>query len=135
MIGMGLLKGMRLTLKRFVGKKVTVQYPEERLTMPERFRGGHLVLDKDKCISCKLCAMACPNKALELTVSMDEAKKRHMDKYQHDSARCLYCDLCMEACPVKALRWDQEYDRAVYRREDLIYDCVAEPEREVDSHG
>ena len=46
MWGKGLIEGMRVTWKHFWGKKETVYYPEEKLPMTERFRGGHLVLDE-----------------------------------------------------------------------------------------
>ena len=52
MFGEGLLTGMGVTWKHFWGKKETFCYPEEKLPMTERFRGGHLVLDHKKCIAC-----------------------------------------------------------------------------------
>ena len=98
MKGKGLLKGMKITWQHFWGKKETVMYPEEKLTMTERFRGGTLDLNIDKCISCKLCEIACPNKALSLKVSIDEQKKRHLEEYIYHSGKCLMCDLCIVAC-------------------------------------
>ena len=58
MWGKGLIEGLVVTWKHFWGKKETFYYPEQKLPMTERFRGGHLVLDDKKCIGCKLCAMA-----------------------------------------------------------------------------
>lgn len=124
MQGKGLLVGLAVTLKHFFGKKETVQYPEEKIPMTEAFRGGKLLLDEKKCISCKLCAMACPNTALELTVEIDENKKRHMKNYIHKAGRCLYCNFCVEACPVDALSWDKNYENSCYYRENLTYDAV-----------
>lgn len=126
MWGKGLVTGLKVTWSHFFGKKETVYYPEEKLPMTERFRGGHLMLDVEKCIGCKVCAMNCPNAALKLTVGMDENKKRHMTSYVHDIGRCMYCDLCIEACNFKALKWDQNYESATYFKEDLIYDAVEE---------
>ena len=126
MWGKGLVAGLKVTWGHWFGKKETVYYPEERLPMTERFRGGHLVLDDKKCIACKLCAMGCPNAALDLTVSVDEEKKRHMDSYKHQIGRCMYCDLCIEACPVKALSWDKNYEGSSYFKEDMTYDAVVE---------
>ncbi|WP_196595024.1 NuoI/complex I 23 kDa subunit family protein [Pectinatus frisingensis] len=124
MQGKGLLTGLSVTIRHFFGKKVTVQYPEEKLPMSETFRGGKLVLDQKKCIGCRLCSMACPNEALDLTVETDENKKRHMTKYIHKSGRCLYCGFCVEACPTKAVTWDKNYAIACYTRTDLTYDAV-----------
>ena len=94
--------------------------------MTERFRGGHLAFDEEKCIGCKLCAIGCPNAALDLTVSVDENKKRHMESYVHQIGRCMYCDLCIEACPTKAITWDKNYEFASYFKEDMTYDALVE---------
>lgn len=124
MQGKGLLTGLSVTLRHFFNKKETVQYPEEKLVMNDLFRGGRLILNEKKCISCKLCSMACPNEALALTVEIDEQKKRHMKKYVHKSGRCLYCNFCVEACPTKAITWDKNYEIACYHAEELTYDAV-----------
>lgn len=125
MQGKGLLQGMKITLKTFFGKKETLQYPEVKLTMPERFRGGALKLDHKKCIACGLCAMSCPNRVIELATGTDEQKKRYLTKYIYHSGLCLYCNYCVEACPTKAICWDKNYENARYFREDLDVDCLA----------
>lgn len=38
-----------------VKQPVTVRYPQEKLTAPERLR-GHIVNDMDVCICCGMCA-------------------------------------------------------------------------------
>jgi NADH-quinone oxidoreductase subunit I len=125
MLGKGLLKGMKITFKRFFGKKVTMQYPEEKIPMSPRFRGGELELDNEKCIACSLCKMACPNDVIELTTVTDEQKERRLASYVYRSGRCLYCNLCVEACPTKAIRWDQNYENSRYFRKQLDVDCLA----------
>ncbi len=126
MWGKGLVAGLRVTWRHFFGKKETVYYPEEKLPMTERFRGGHLVLDVEKCKACTLCAINCPNEALKLRVEVDEDKKRHIAAYVHDIGRCMYCDLCLEGCNFGALKWDKNYEGASYFKEDFIYDAVEE---------
>ena len=125
MLGKGLLKGMRVTFKTFFHKKETLQYPEEKLTMPARFRGGELDLNTEKCIACGLCKMACPNHVIEITTAMDEAKKRHLKSYVYHSGLCLYCNFCVEACPTKAISWDKNYENSRYFRDELDVDCLA----------
>lgn len=46
-----------------VKQPVTVCYPQEKLTAPERLR-GHIVNDMDVCICCGMCARRCPAGAL-----------------------------------------------------------------------
>lgn len=135
MLGKGLLKGMQITFKRFLGKKVTVQYPEEKIPMSPRFRGGELELDMEKCIACGLCAMACPNKAIQLTSVMGENKKRRLASYIYHSGRCLYCNLCVEACPTKALNWDRNYENSRYFRRQLDVDCLLSSQQSGDAEG
>lgn len=126
MFGKGLITGMSVTIKHFFGEKQTLCYPEEKLPMTERFRGGHLQLNVKKCIACQLCSLSCPNKALTLKVTTDENKKKHMAEYIHNLGRCMMCDLCVERCPVKALSWDKNYERAYFFKDYLIYDAVEE---------
>ncbi len=124
MQGKGLLAGMRITLNRLFGKKITVHYPEEKIPMSPRFRGGELDLAHNKCIACGLCAMACPNRVIELTTRTDEHKKRHLTSYIYHSGRCLYCNYCIEVCPTDAICWDKNYENSRYFRQQLDVDCL-----------
>ena len=47
--------GMRITGKYLLRKPITVQYPDERLPIPDRYRGIHY-LEQEKCIDCLACA-------------------------------------------------------------------------------
>ncbi len=132
MKGKGLLTGMSLTLKHFFGKKETVLYPEQKIDMTENFRGGQLQLDKNKCIACKICAMNCPNQALDIAVEMvtvENKKKRQLKEYKHLSGRCLYCNFCVESCPTKALSWNRNYELAYYHRDELTYSLMEQNNR------
>ncbi len=133
MLGKGLLEGMRVTLKSFFNKKETLQYPEIKLAMPERFRGGELELDTKKCIACGLCSMACPNHVIEMTTGMNEAKKRYLKSYVYHSGLCLYCNFCVEACPTNAICWDKNYENSRYFRDELDVDCLALAEKKSDA--
>jgi NADH-quinone oxidoreductase subunit E len=62
---LGMLKAMRTTLRHLPTKKITVQYPEQRETLPERSRGlFSVVVDPQtgapSCRSCTLCETNCP---------------------------------------------------------------------------
>jgi len=129
MFGKGLLTGMSVTWKHLWGKKETVCYPEEKLPMTDNFRGGNLAMDWRICIGCSMCANACPNKALDLTIVPDAKKKRHMKSYIHHSGRCLYCNLCVEACPVNTLVWDKDYAIATWSKETMTHDAMTDEDR------
>ena len=125
MFGIGLIKGLSVTLRRCFSKPTTVEYPEERLPVGPMFRGGTIDLDLQKCIACGLCAMACPNNAIDLTTEKAESGKKVMARYFHQIPVCLYCNYCIEACPTQAIRWTQNYEMSCLRHEDLIIDCMA----------
>ncbi|EHG20765.1 hypothetical protein HMPREF9334_01220 [Selenomonas infelix ATCC 43532] len=129
MFGKGLLTGMSVTWKHLWGKKETFCYPEEKLPMTDNFRGGNLAMDWRICIGCSMCANACPNKALDLTIVQDAKKKRHMKSYVHKSGRCLYCNLCVEVCPVNTLVWDKEYAISTWSKETMTHDAMTDKDR------
>ncbi len=67
--GIGIAKGMALTLKHLFRKPITTQYPEERLTISRRIRGNELAWDKDRCTGCYTCARSCPHGVIEIVIS------------------------------------------------------------------
>ena len=54
-----LFEGLKTTFKELLKPKVTIRYPEERLEPADRFR-GMFRFSFERCIACKLCAVACP---------------------------------------------------------------------------
>ncbi len=68
--GLGIVKGMALTLRRFFQPKVTVQYPEQAPQIPPRHRGRLQLLYDEwgalKCETCFQCAMACPIECIDM---------------------------------------------------------------------
>ena len=68
--GLGIAKGMALTLRRFFEPKVTVKYPEERYEVAPKFRGRLQLLYDEwgtlKCETCFQCAQACPIECIDM---------------------------------------------------------------------
>ena len=68
--GLGIAKGMRLTLRRLFEPKATVKYPEVRADVAVKFRGRlQLLLDENgaiKCETCFQCAQACPIECIDM---------------------------------------------------------------------
>jgi NADH-quinone oxidoreductase subunit E len=68
--GVGILKGMAFTLRRFFSPKVTVQYPEQPPSIPPRHRGRLQLLYDEygtlKCETCFQCAQACPIECIDM---------------------------------------------------------------------
>jgi len=79
--GIGIVKGMSLTLRRFFEPKATIMYPEERPDVPPKFRGRlQLLLDENgavKCETCFQCAQACPIECIDMG-GMDTKGRFHV---------------------------------------------------------
>ena len=115
----------------FGGKTVTMEYPEQKWTVPENYRGApYLVKDQDgdtKCVSCQLCEFVCPPKAIRITPGTrpDDAPDADVEKepkdFVIDMLRCIYCGYCEEVCPEEAIFLKNDFAMAGYRREELQF--------------
>ena len=128
MFGKGLLQGLGITLKRMVGPNITEFYPEVKPTLPTKVRSS-MGLQPDKCISCNMCAMACPNSVIKLTSEKNESNKKVLKTYHMNVGRCLFCGMCTEVCPTKALTVTQEFENSIFEPDDLIWDMMQRAER------
>ena len=125
MYGSGMLKGFWVTLKNFGRKPFTVQYPEEKLTLPSRFRGQEFVWYEERCTGCASCAKYCPLGIIKIVTDPDggheqEGGNYKVDVFDIDQGRCMFCGLCVEACPYDALHMGTDFEGATLRREDLV---------------
>ncbi len=163
-MGMGILKGLGVTFKHFVdtfvddvkyaGKKYfnqdvfeerqglaaagayTVQYPEEKIAVPERFRFvPFLVVNdydapqdpgRDWCTSCGICAKVCPPQCIWIVRGEDPDTGRPVpepEAFYIDIDICMNCGFCAEFCPFDAIKMDHDYELASYDRTgEHVYD-------------
>ena len=124
-----LLTGMKTTITVYFRKKVTEQYPENRveLVMFDRFRGTltmpHNEANEHHCIACGLCQNACPNDTIAITtqtLETEDGKKKVLARYDYDLGSCIFCQLCVNACPHDAITFDQNFEHAVFDRTKLV---------------
>ena len=129
MIGTGILRGMMVTARNFVGsyfekdRLITVQYPEERNPLPENYRNfPFLIYDGNdaeaglRCVACKICEKECPPQCIYITKSEDK-KPDYMGKPQFypavfdiDISVCMSCQICVEVCPFEAIKMDKVFE-------------------------
>src|SRR5437868_8761977 len=129
MIGTGILKGMAVTARNFVGsyfdkeRLITVQYPEERDPLPENYRNfPFLVYDGGdaeaglRCVACKICEKECPPQCIYI-IKSDDKKPDYMGKPQFyakvfdiDISVCMSCQICVEVCPFEAIKMDKDFE-------------------------
>jgi NADH-quinone oxidoreductase subunit I len=103
-----LWKGLGITGRHMLQKKVTVQYPEEKTPQSYRFRGLHALRrypdGEERCIACKLCEAVCPAQAITIEAGprQDDGTRR-TTRYEIDMFKCIYCGFCQESCPVDSI--------------------------------
>jgi NADH-quinone oxidoreductase subunit I len=167
MYGKGILKGLSVSAKRFIetylddirwlGRKrygspegiahraskdgrgiFTVQYPEEKIPVPEEFRFvPFLVYDvgpngekNQRCTSCGICAKVCPPQCIWIVRSTDPATGRPIPdpaEFTIDVDICMNCGLCAEYCPFDAIKMDHDYELASYGRNIFAMDKLSKP--------
>ncbi|MBI2567883.1 MAG: NADH-quinone oxidoreductase subunit I [Candidatus Schekmanbacteria bacterium] len=122
-------KGMMITMKNFFfGKKVTIQYPEQRRTYSDRYRGMHYIKVTDgveNCTACMLCPTVCPAECIHIEAGEREGKEKYPVTFEIDVLRCCFCGMCEEACPKDAIKLSTIYEmsqpvREVYDKEFLL---------------
>jgi NADH-quinone oxidoreductase subunit I len=166
MFGFGILKGLSVTLKRFVdtylddiawwGRRYfkaegiahraskdskgifTVQYPEERLLLPEEFRFiPFLVYDEKeggqkeiRCTSCGICAKVCPPQCIWIVRTNDPHTGRPVPEpaeFYIDADICMNCGFCAEYCPFDAIIMDHDFEIASYERNVFNMEKLLKP--------
>jgi len=120
------VNAMSVTLKNFLRKPVTVQYPDVKREYPDRFR-GILALTYDpktaeeNCIGCRLCEYVCPPQVIK--VEMLKAEKRNYAKsFFLELYACEFCELCVQVCPTDAIIMMKSFDLATSDRRELLLD-------------
>ena len=156
-MGIGIVKGLGVTLKHFVNTFVddfkyagrryfnqdvfserqgvstrgvyTVQYPEEKIAVPERFRFVPFLVVNDYdapeapgddwCTSCGICAKVCPPQCIWIVRGENPETGRPIpqpEAFYIDIDICMNCGYCAEFCPFDAIKMDHDYEMASYDR-------------------
>lgn len=114
--GIGILRGMAVAFRNLVRGPITVQYPDERVVLPERARWAVIPLMREdgapKCTACMNCVRACPDGILDLEFTTREDKSKHIDRFGYEVGACMMCGLCVESCPFDALAMGHDYELA-----------------------
>ena len=119
-----MLKGLKVTLKAFFRKPVTVMYPYEKLLVPERGQGlirlRMTQLEPDaryKCTGCGICENNCPQHCIKVIKTEND---KQPETYTVDYGLCMFCRICIDVCPFNALEQTQEYEFIGEEKSDFI---------------
>jgi NADH-quinone oxidoreductase subunit I len=128
--GIGLIKGLLVTLKHLFSRSITQQYPHEKPDLPPRTRGV-IALKQENCTVCWKCSRECP----DWCIYIESHKETHepasggrgrsmkvLDRFAIDYALCMYCGICVEVCPFDALFWSPEFEYATYGIDELTHE-------------
>ena len=120
-------RGLSITFGKLFVKKMTRQYPEEKMTKTAVTRGQPRLVVKDDgniaCVSCGLCEAACPAYAITIDGGeTDRPIEREPVRFEIDMLRCILCGFCEEACPKDAIYMSDELEFADYTRSSLVFD-------------
>ena len=124
MLGIGLVKGLKTTLRAFFSKPVTLVYPYRKVEIADRGQGlirlRMAQLDPTavyKCTGCGICEKNCPQHCI--TVVKKEGEKQP-DTYMVNYGLCMFCRICIDVCPFNALQQTQEHEFIGGSRQDFI---------------
>jgi formate hydrogenlyase subunit 6/NADH:ubiquinone oxidoreductase subunit I len=102
---------------------VTLQYPKEKLPVPDNGR-YKLHNEIDDCIVCDKCAKICPVNCIDIEpvraveeigkTSDGTSKRIYAAKFDIDMAKCCFCGLCTTVCPTECLTMTSEYDFSTF---------------------
>jgi len=128
--GLGLIKGLLVTLRHLLSRSITQQYPHEKPDLPPRTRGV-IALKPENCTVCWKCSRECP----DWCIYIESHKETHqpasggrarsakvLDRFAIDYALCMYCGICVEVCPFDALFWSPEFEYATYGIQELTHE-------------
>ena len=129
--GVGLLKGLGVTIKQMFKPAVTQQYPHVRPDLAPRTRGVIALMDEN-CTVCMLCSRECPDWCIYIDSHKEtvppakeggRARTRNvLDRFAIDFALCMYCGICVEVCPFDALFWSPEFEYSEYDMGNLLHE-------------
>jgi len=94
-----------------------------------------LTLDKNRCVGCQICSLACPKEAIKTQkqpkIQGGKARKVTVDI---DLAKCNFCGICDVICPYGALKvtWNDSHDLSILAKESypqLVRDITVDTQQ------
>ena len=136
MLGSGILQGLAVTAKNFVGsyhdpaRLVTQEYPDTPVKLPEAYRNFPFLVTENatdpmgtlRCVACQICEKECPPQCIYIVKSKDKKPdangkpQLYPAVFDIDTAVCMSCQICVEVCPFDAIKMDHVFEVAATNR-------------------
>lgn len=122
--------GHLVVFKHLFKAPVTLEYPEKKVKLNDKFRGEHALVDDEsgklKCTACGTCQRVCPSfGTIEIEKDKDESGKFYPKNYTIDLNKCIFCGNCTQYCPFGAIKMTQNYELADEKKSSLKLDIKA----------
>lgn len=126
----GILEGLKVTLRTARRKPVTAQYPEpdKRLKVAERFMGFPALtwdyeVNEPYCTGCMVCIRACPTQCMSAEMKDNpqfeagtSRRRKIIDTFEINLGRCILCAICVDVCNFDAIEMSHEHELSKYER-------------------
>ena len=129
--GVGLMKGLGVTIKHLFRYPSTQMYPKHKPDLPPRTRGVIALMDEN-CTVCMLCSRECPDWCIYIDSHKEtvppakeggRARTRNvLDRFAIDFSLCMYCGICVEVCPFDALFWSPEFEYSEVEIGEMLHE-------------
>lgn len=122
-----LVLGHLTVFKHLFKRPVTLEYPEKKAKLNDKFRGEPALVLNDEgnviCTACATCQRVCPSfGTITIEKEKDESGKFYPKNYTIDLNKCIFCGNCVEYCPFKALIMTKNYELADEKKSSLKLD-------------
>lgn len=117
-----IILGHLTVLKHILKRPVTLEYPEKKAVLNDKFRGEH-ALNIEKCTACGTCQRVCPSfGTIEITKGKNAEGKFYPQNYTIDLNKCIFCGNCVHYCPFDAIKMTKSYELANEKKSSLKLD-------------
>ncbi|MBK5133645.1 4Fe-4S binding protein, partial [Candidatus Bathyarchaeota archaeon] len=72
-----------------------------------------LTLDKNFCVSCQICNLACPKEAITINKKLIDNEKNGKNCIDIDLEKCNFCGICDIICPFGAIKLSKNGENSI----------------------